>query len=137
MRWAVIALALLFPSPTAFTLQGNTGESQCLASAIHYEARGEPVAGRRAVLDTIINRMLATGMSACGVVYQRRQFAWADKKPLLAYTAQQRSRLSEVVGYPRVLIGNSYRHFYSGQAPAWADSMSCRRIYGQTFCKGG
>lgn len=133
---AILTAALLSPlSLTTASLRGWT-DSQCLATALHYEARGEPLAGRRAVLDIITNRMLATGQSACSVVLQRGQFSWSKKKPLLKYDSDQKAKLGEVVRYPRVLGNNSYKHFYSGPKPSWARGMICKRIYNQNFCKG-
>ena len=120
--------------PTA-NLRGWT-DNQCLATAIHYEARGEPLAGKRAVLDTITNRMLATGKSACAVIFERGQFSWAKKKPLLEYNEKQRESLGEVVQYPVVLSSERYTHFFSGSKPKWAYEMRCKKIGKQTFCKG-
>lgn len=133
---AALALALLIPlSLTTASLRGWT-DNQCLASALHYEARGEPIEGRRAVLDTITNRMLATGKSACYVIFQRGQFSWVKNKPLLAYGSEQKAMMEEVVGYPTVLSNERYTFFYSGQKPYWAYGMSCKKIKRQTFCKG-
>ena len=62
----------------------------CLAKAIYYEARGEPLAGRLAVGRVILNRVKSRFYpnSICGVVYQnaerrnRCQFSFAcDGKP--------------------------------------------------------
>ena len=54
----------------------------CLAAAIHHEARGESKVGQLAVAHVVLNRM-ASGRfpdSLCGVVYQRTpnscQFSW-------------------------------------------------------------
>jgi len=132
----LIAFLLLVPITITNASYSGMADRQCLATALYYEARGEPLAGRRAVLDTITNRMLATGKDACGVVFQHRQFAWTNKKPLLIYNDEQRAKLSEVVGHPRVLVGSNYKYFYSGPPPVWADSMSCRRIKNQNFCEG-
>ena len=128
--------ALLFPLQLATASFHGWTDSQCLASAIHYEARGEPLAGRRAVLDTITNRMLATGKSACGVVLQRGQFSWSKSKPLLEYNSKQKKILSETLKHPRVLINENHTYFYSGSKPYWAHDMTCKRIYNQTFCRG-
>jgi hypothetical protein len=131
---AALALALLSPLPvTTAKLRGWT-DSQCLATALHYEARGEPLAGRRAVLDTITNRMLATGQSACSVVLARGQFSWSKRKPLLAYSGDQRAALGEVLNHPQVLSNRNFTYFYSGGKPKWAYNMLCRKIHGHNFC---
>ena len=47
----------------------------CLTQAVYYEAGFEPLAGRRAVAQVVLNRMRhpAFPKSVCGVVYQGRR----------------------------------------------------------------
>lgn len=55
-------------------------QMRCLASAVYFEARGEPLAGQLAVAQVVINRA-ASGhfpSSYCGVVYQRSQFSFVE-----------------------------------------------------------
>lgn len=131
----VVLLAMLAPSTLSVArLRGWTDE-QCLATAIHYEARGENLAGKRAVLDVVHHRMAATGEGACSTVLKRGQFSWSKNKPLLKYNAAQRRLLGEVNEHPIVLINENYQYFYSGKKPSWARKMSCKRLSGHTFCK--
>ena len=55
-------------------------EMSCLAHAIYYEARGEPVGGRIAVAEVIVNRANNV-RGICDVVYEKNnnhaQFSWA------------------------------------------------------------
>ena len=53
-------------------------ELQCLAGAIYFEARGEPLSGQLAVGQVIANRAddRRFPSSYCGVVYQRAQFSF-------------------------------------------------------------
>lgn len=53
-------------------------ELQCLAGAIYFEARGEPLDGQLAVAQVIVNRAEDQRFPAsyCGVVYQRSQFSF-------------------------------------------------------------
>lgn len=53
-------------------------EMQCLAGAIYFESRGEPIAGQLAVAQVVINRAEDHRFpsSYCGVVYQRAQFSF-------------------------------------------------------------
>ncbi|MCB2087685.1 MAG: cell wall hydrolase [Sphingomonadaceae bacterium] len=53
-------------------------EMECLAGAIYFESRGEPLAGQLAVGRVIINRAESElfPSSYCGVVYQRKQFSF-------------------------------------------------------------
>lgn len=50
----------------------------CLAGAVYFEARGEPLEGQLAVAQVVINRADARAFpgSYCGVVYQRAQFSF-------------------------------------------------------------
>ena len=53
-------------------------EMKCLAGAIYFEARGEPLEGQLAVAKVIINRANSSVFpsSYCGVVTQRSQFSF-------------------------------------------------------------
>lgn len=54
---------------------------RCLASAIYFEARGEPLAGQLAVGDVIVNRAQSGRFPStyCGVVRQPAQFSFVRK----------------------------------------------------------
>lgn len=54
------------------------GDLRCLASAIYFEAKGEPMAGQLAVAQVIINRARSGRFASdlCGVVTQRGQFSF-------------------------------------------------------------
>jgi len=59
-------------------------EMRCLATAVYYEAKGEPLEGQLAVAQVILNRVESGRFagSICGVVYQRGQFSFTwDKRP--------------------------------------------------------
>jgi hypothetical protein len=53
-------------------------ELRCLAGAVYFESRGEPLAGQLAVAQVVINRSGDRRWpgSYCGVVYQRAQFSF-------------------------------------------------------------
>ena len=53
-------------------------EMTCLAGAVYFESRGEPLAGQLAVARVVINRAEDNRFPAsyCGVVYQRAQFSF-------------------------------------------------------------
>lgn len=53
-------------------------QMQCLAGAVYFESRGEPLAGQLAVANVVINRAEDRRFPAsyCGVVYQRAQFSF-------------------------------------------------------------
>ncbi len=56
-------------------------DMRCLASAIYFEARGEPLQGQLAVGRVIVNRAASKRFptSYCGVVYQRSQFSFVRR----------------------------------------------------------
>lgn len=56
----------------------DQAEENCLATAVYFEAKGEPMRGQRAVAEVILNRMRSGRFpsSACGVVKQRGQFSF-------------------------------------------------------------
>jgi N-acetylmuramoyl-L-alanine amidase len=60
------------------THDGDDDAIQCLAGAIFYEAKGEPLSGQLAVADVIINRSKSGRFPSdiCAVVTQRGQFGF-------------------------------------------------------------
>lgn len=63
-------------------VQVDKHELLCLAKNIYFEAGGEPIAGKQAVAQVVLNRMdhPAFPRTACGVIHQRTkyvcQFSW-------------------------------------------------------------
>lgn len=70
--------ALVAATPTDGAL---SAELECLAGAIYFEARGEPLTGQLAVAEVIINRSQSGRFPAtyCGVVRQPGQFSFVRK----------------------------------------------------------
>lgn len=67
----------------ADAVAGQEGQSEdehvrCLASAVYFESKGEPLAGQLAVAQVILNRTRSGRYppSVCGVVTQRGQFSF-------------------------------------------------------------
>lgn len=58
--------------------QALSEELNCLAGAVYFESRGEPLAGQLAVAQVVVNRADSARFpsSYCGVVYQRAQFSF-------------------------------------------------------------
>ena len=54
------------------------GDRECLARAVYFEARGEPLEGQLAVAQVILNRVASGRFSStvCGVIAQRGQFSF-------------------------------------------------------------
>ncbi len=59
-------------------------EHACLASAVYFESRGEPLEGQLAIAQVILNRARSGRFadSACGVVKQRSQFSFVHRGAL-------------------------------------------------------
>jgi len=59
-------------------------QMRCLAGAIYFESRGEPLAGQLAVAQVVINRSESSRFpsSYCGVVLQRSQFSFVKNGSL-------------------------------------------------------
>ena len=53
-------------------------ELECLATAVYYESKGEPLVGQLAVAEVIVNRTKSSRFPStlCGVVKQRGQFSF-------------------------------------------------------------
>jgi spore germination cell wall hydrolase CwlJ-like protein len=63
--------------PTGESVAG-TAEEDCLATAVYFEAKGEPRRGQVAVAQVVVNRTRSGRFpsSVCGVVRQRGQFSF-------------------------------------------------------------
>lgn len=67
------------PAETAAVAPPASQDERCLAVAVYYESRGEPLAGQAAVARVILNRV-ASGRfasSVCGVIRQPGQFSFS------------------------------------------------------------
>jgi len=72
------------PLPLSQIVQGNMSgaplddEGNCLATAVYFESRGEPIEGQLAVADVVINRATSGRYPSdwCGVVKQKAQFSF-------------------------------------------------------------
>ena len=75
---SILFICLLWP------LQAVSNDAACIAVTLSKEAATEGLLGKRAVFDTIISRMKASGKTACQVIIQPNQFSWTkdiDKFP--------------------------------------------------------
>ena len=57
---------------------GTDAEHECLATAVYYESKGEPLQGQLTVAEVVLNRARSGRFpsSICGVVKQRGQFSF-------------------------------------------------------------
>ena len=109
----------------------------CLTQAVYYEAGFEPLAGRRAVAQVVLNRVRhpAFPKSVCGVVYQRNstpvcQFSFVcdgslDRRPEAGAwkTAEQIARAA-LAGQVERSVGSSTHYHADYVAPRWAPLLT-------------
>lgn len=109
---------------------GNAGaeELKCLADNIYYEARGESFTDQLVIAKVTLNRVKSKYYpnTICGVVYQRRQFEWTNKKGLtrdpktwdnIAYLAKTLLRPGV-----RFLEGFEATHYHANYvSPDWSN----------------
>lgn len=109
----------------------------CLTQAVYYEAGFEPLEGRRAVAQVVINRMRhpAFPKSVCGVVYQRDatpvcQFTFVcdgslDRRPAAAAwkQAEQVARAA-LAGHVEQSVGSATHYHADYVAPRWAPLLT-------------
>jgi len=79
---ALLCSVLLLSAPSCQhqpipTLE-QVNEHYCLLANIYHEARGEGVEGMQAVALVTLNRARQQARSVCAVVYQHKQFSWAN-----------------------------------------------------------
>ncbi len=123
------------PEVLAATPPGGTGADwQCLAEALYFEARGEPLAGQAAVAEVILNRVDAAQFpgSVCGVVRQGAgngrgcQFSYAcDGQPNAIRERAAYAQVGKVArlmleGVPRSLTDGATYFHTPAVRPAWA-----------------
>lgn len=113
-------------------------ELKCLATAVYFEARGEPETGQAAVAQVILNRVRSGTYpeTVCGVVYQNQQrrnacqFSFAcDGKPdridePKAWATASRIAASVASGRERsVRLVTATNYHASYVSPSWAPRM--------------
>jgi len=109
----------------------------CLTQTVYYEAGFEPVAGRRAVAQVVLNRQRhpAFPKSICGVVYQRSasricQFTFVCDGALYRApepSAWQQARAiaaAALAGYVERSVGSSTHYHADYVTPRWAPLLS-------------
>ena len=95
---AIAALvALLVPSQAH--AQSSYTQTDCIAAAIHHEARGESQRGQIAVAEVILARANSKRFAStpCGVVLQPRQFSFVRNGQIPAVPEKSMKRLRRMV----------------------------------------
>jgi len=131
-----------------FAITGSTDLDQrrallCLTQAVYYEAGFEPVDGRRAVAQVVLNRMRhpAFPKSVCGVVYQNNgricQFTFVCdgslyRPPALgAWRQAEQIARAALAGYVETRVGEATHYHADYVAPRWAPLLSKVAAIGQ------
>ena len=85
-------------------------ELECLAGAIYFEARGEPLMGQLAVAEVIINRSQSGRFPAtyCGVVRQPGQFSFV-RKGAIPQTRRGTQAWRNAVAVARIAHGDQWQ----------------------------
>ena len=135
-------------SAQRFVLSGGATDEQrallCLAQAVYYEAGYEPLGGRRAVAQVVLNRMRhpAFPKSVCGVVYQGAgsgtcQFTFVCDGALYRrpapdawHQAEQIAR-DALAGYVEKSVGEATHYHADYVAPRWAPLLAKVAAIGQ------
>ncbi|HEY5720756.1 MAG TPA: cell wall hydrolase [Allosphingosinicella sp.] len=95
-------------------IETDDSEHECLAGAVYFESKGEPLQGQLSVAEVILNRTRSGRFpsSICGVVKQRSQFSFVrgGRFPPIARTS---AAWRKAVGVARVAL----RDLADGPAP--------------------
>lgn len=135
-------------SAQRFVLSGGAEDQRrallCLTQAVYYEAGFEPLEGRRAVAQVVLNRMRhpAFPKSICGVVYQGAgsrtcQFTFVCDGALYRRPAADAWREAEKVaraalsGYVETSVGEATHYHADYVAPRWAPMLAKVAAIGQ------
>ncbi len=116
----------------------SDAQQRCLAAAIYFEARGEPVRGQAAVAQVVLNRVRnpAYPNTICGVVYQNKnwrnrcQFSFACDRIRDRVNNRRLWELAEHVAAETTAgriwltdVGSSTHYHATYVRPRWARSM--------------
>lgn len=114
------------------------GELACLATAVYFESRGEPLEGQLAVAQTILNRVdsgrFAT--SICGVINQPRQFSFDRTRAPRPGTDWQRAQaIAHIAANDlwRDVVPRAIAFHAARVAPNWAGKTRVATIGNHVF----
>ena len=130
-----VQAATPFAAPTGGTAYERA--LTCLTQAVYYEAGFEPLEGRRAVAQVVLNRTRhpAFPKSVCGVVYQRNatpvcQFSFVcdgslNRAPApTAWAEARRIAAAALAGFVEPSVGSATHYHADYVAPRWAPLLA-------------
>lgn len=120
----------LIPTVTVSeTSDPNEREVRCLADNIYHEARDQPLNGKIAVANVVMNRARSDQYpdKVCQVIHQRRQFSWVSGADRVTDATSYRKSYDVAEGvyygqYADVTRGSTYYHSKT-VVPYWARSL--------------
>jgi spore germination cell wall hydrolase CwlJ-like protein len=118
--------------------QAMSDELKCLATAVYFEARGEPLEGQLAVAQVILNRV-ATGRfasSICGVVNQPGQFTFSrNRAPLAASSDWKIAQAIATIAQDgtREIAPRAIAFHAARLAPNWSNMEKVSKIGNHVF----
>jgi hypothetical protein len=117
-----------------------SNDERCLATAVYYEAKGEPLTGQLAVAQVILNRVKSGrfAQSICGVVYQPRQFSFANGARSVA---PQNAQWQVAAAIAKVAIARNWQevapaalYFHADYvAPGWGKGRRIAQVGNHIF----
>ena len=124
--------------------ESHMNAHQCLAEAVYYEARSEPIAGQKAVAEVVLNRVKSKHYpnTICGVVYQGAerstgcQFSFTcdgstAKEPKGRLWEQSRDVASLALTGAMTPLTAKSTHYHTIEVnPHWAPNMRPTRLIG-------
>jgi spore germination cell wall hydrolase CwlJ-like protein len=139
---AAMPFASAAPHPASpFVMTGSAEDQElaqrCMTQAIYYEAGYEPLTGRRAVAQVVLNRVRSSSFpnSICGVIYQGAgsatcQFTFVCTNDLSRQPTTAAWREADLIaraalsGYVEQSVGEATHYHANYVAPAWAPTLS-------------
>jgi len=133
----IVAFSILMYTTSAFASHTEEKEIICLANNIYFESRNQPIKGKRAVGEVVINRVASKKFpnTICTVVTQRKtnicQFTWYCKENVYKIITDF-SSYEEALEIAYVLYHGSTKNITQGalwyhadyiKPPGWTKSM--------------
>lgn len=110
----------------------------CLALALYFEARSEPLEGQIAVAEVIYNRVIDHRYpdDICSVVYQPKQFSWThdglSDKPKDKQAWKKSQIVADAVMKGNLFVGHGATHYHADYVdPYWNNSLTFVAQYGK------